>query len=369
MLNHTLVLRTRNRYEMLGSTLELYRKFGYTGIIYIVDDSTDFERALSVSRKFNSVLRIQHEQGADYQAATRARRVAAATNIALKKIITEYYSITSDDDFHFPSFIESGIDFLGKNQDYAAVVGSELKVYFDESDEIIDVLPVRRKDISWDDPLDRLCETVNGSLAYYGVCRTKHLQILTVIESKTNRLAFTRDGALPDLYFWDEEIPWLGLVHASGKIKSLPHLLMDIRGIRPMEDRVEALVAQGSAGFSSPLAVFSRKGIDITLSRVIEDITEMVKGFGSQYSNDEINRYVTDYIWAEIAPFGARNIFNSNTSFAQVEKARLQNPIWFRALLKIKKIIFSKIHAKVLVRLLMSRPEYGLYINNSKSRK
>jgi hypothetical protein len=85
-MDHTLVLRTRNRPQILECTLELYKKFKYEGILYIIDDSTNFEVSSALIARFKSDLSIRHERGAGYDAKTRARRMSWAVNFAFKAI-------------------------------------------------------------------------------------------------------------------------------------------------------------------------------------------------------------------------------------------------------------------------------------------
>ena len=88
-LDHTLIIRTRNRTKWLNYTLYQYTKHRYSGIVQIEDDSEE-EYFLSNSKiisKYNKELTIKHERGAGIGEKTRAARVAKTSKKCFEKIV------------------------------------------------------------------------------------------------------------------------------------------------------------------------------------------------------------------------------------------------------------------------------------------
>ena len=300
-MNHTIIIRTRNRPSWIEKTLNFYKDFAYRGIIYFVDDSDapQFEQNRKLIAIFDKHLRIKHERGAGAMLPDRTDRVREGTGPALKKVDTDFFSFSSDDDFLFPDFISKAINRLNRNKDYAAVHGPEIKIHYDRVGNIIGWKPKPWTAHLYDDPIDRLLDFVHTiSLAYYGVCRTSYLKYFHEFEKRNRRLLFSRKNT--GFGWYDEEIPYVLYVHIVGKVDYLKDVPMAVRGIHESPDRIENFkFADGFDEFTvGPILSLTKPHASLELYKSLEDLVEIVQLVGSKYDEEYVRRTVYKVFWA-----------------------------------------------------------------------
>ena len=91
-MDHTILIRTRNRPDWIIKTLDNYKKYSFEGTIYLLDDSEEsqFEKNQQSVSEFCKKLKIRHEPGLGRKLPNRFDRVRVCTMDALKKINTKY---------------------------------------------------------------------------------------------------------------------------------------------------------------------------------------------------------------------------------------------------------------------------------------
>jgi len=317
-LNHTLVLRTRNRHKWLTMTIGAYANFSYKGILLIVDDSDEdiFSKNAGMLNSHASSLRINHIHGRCHQNQERAERVLESTIDAYKVITTDYFSITSDDDFTFPEFIETGISYLDGHPDYSAFTGPEVKIIFDNC-----MCPIKLKKKPWhgceyEDPLDRLYDYAKRpTLAYMGVCRTSMRNLLSKVTDETARDCFSRPNS-KCLVNYDEELPWVMLVHISGKIKYSRMVLQGIRGIHNSPDRIENIHMYTDGKSLGSITDLVEPTVWKSIKESHEDLVKLVTNNGTKYSFDVVSDSCYRILWHLIrAPVGS-GLFRSDVEIS-----------------------------------------------------
>ena len=301
LMNHTIIIRTRNRPSWIEKTLNFYKHFAYEGTIYFVDDSDSpqFEQNQKLIARFDRHLRIKHEQGAGAMLPSRIDRVREGTGPALKKVDTDFFSFSSDDDFLFPDFISEAIGRLNRNKEYSAVHGPEIKIHYDKKGNIIEWIPKPWTAHLHDDPIDRLLDFVHTiSLAYYGVCRTSSLKYFHEFEKRNGRLLFSRKNT--GFGWYDEEIPYVLYIHIVGKVDYLKSVPMGVRGIHESPDRIENFkLADGFDEFTvGPLFSLAKPNASLELHTSLEDLVQVVQLVGSKYDQEYVRRTVYKIFWA-----------------------------------------------------------------------
>jgi glycosyltransferase domain-containing protein len=325
-LDHTLIIRTRGRTFWLNLALSHYSSHNYKGVIHVEDDSLDkdfCENKVNIQH-FKKTLNIKHFHGGGYKEKTRSRRVLVTTINSLKRIKTEFYSFSSDDDFLFPDFVTHGIDFLRKNKEYSCVTGSEIKIHYD-GDFRVDKTIIRSWSGSeYDDPLDRIFDyATNPTLSYYGICRTSMRNYLDQVTKKTGRECFGREGVV-DFPSYDEEYPWVLLVYCAGKIRYYPDNVMNMRGIYDSPDRVENMHLGDISSVYSLGTIFTL--MDSTAYRGIreshEDICELVHFCGTQYDKDVVSNSVMRILWFFLRQRVGNGLLHPSTEFGNKDTSK-----------------------------------------------
>lgn len=252
--NHTIFIRTRNRYEWIIRYITLLQNFDYKGTLLIVDDS-DFKNHLKIrdltKNKYSFVINL--ERGRSSRNKSRVKRIYSSTLQGLMLIKTDYVSFCADDDFIFPDFITHGITFLESNPDYSTFIGPEIKVVTNRNLEII------KKDVkTWHscelvDPLERLIDYFNKpTLAYIGVVRTSSF----INKSSSYGIKLYSRKKLGYFHSLDEEIPWVSLCYIAGKVKYEATKLNGVRVFHPSADRLEQIVFTNPEYAAGPLYDF-----------------------------------------------------------------------------------------------------------------
>jgi len=92
-MDHTLIIRTRNRPYWVARALHSYARLNYTGLLLIDDDSEPecFDAISKLVTRYSSELNIRHQAGAGNSMKRRVDRVRVSTIFTLKNITTKYY--------------------------------------------------------------------------------------------------------------------------------------------------------------------------------------------------------------------------------------------------------------------------------------
>jgi glycosyltransferase domain-containing protein len=240
--NHTLIIRTRNRPAWLLASIQGYLKFGYEGVLFVVDDSEGevlIRNQQTINNFKNTSLNIRHLHGFSKEIEKRHKRLVNSTRKALELVKTDFLTFTSDDDFFFPTFIEPAVEFLNNKPDHTGVVGPEIILWADNK------LGVKEITTRWwpayqsEDPLERFANyCFSQSLSNYGVFRSQFIRLMKQVEVKTCQ-PFTGGSAMMGSIFLDEEIQWNQMLVSSGKIGQLPSVPMNMRVWHQSESRLE----------------------------------------------------------------------------------------------------------------------------------
>ena len=329
-VDHTLILRTRDRTDWLAKALNQYAKLEYKGTLQIEDDSTEeyFEKNSVVIREYKNYLDIKHYQGKGFRETSRAKRVARTTRYSLERINTEFYSFGSDDDLFLASFVDPAIRFLRKYKEFSCVTGPEIKINYDSNLKIKKSIYKPWHSCEYDDPMDRIFDySQRASLAYYGVCRTSMRDHLKEVEKQTGRKCFVRRD-ITDFVNYDEELPWVMLVYAAGKIHYFPNIFMGIRGIHQSPDRVTDLYNNPSfkVYHLGPIAELSQPTAWKTIRESHEDLCTLIKICGTKYSIECVEDSVMKLLWSFISRYSGAGILSSGTEYCDTVKAKREVP-------------------------------------------
>ena len=239
---------------------------------------------------------------------------------------TKYYSFQSDDDLFFSSFIKPAVDFLEDNEDYSCVIGSEVKVHYDENLNVVKTTPKYWHGCTYDDPLDRLYDyTVHPALPIIGVCRTSMFDYMTQVEESTGRVCFGREGVV-DFEYFDEEIPWCMLVYAAGKIQYFPHHPMALRGIHESLDRAERMykskTKEHRGYYLGPIVPLSHPTGWKGILDSHEDISALIRLCKTKYSKDVVDDSVMFILWSLISRYSGAGLLSQDTDFCRNMRER-----------------------------------------------
>lgn len=305
LLNHSILILTRNRPQWIEYSLNFYKHYQYKGEIIIADDSSQdfFNKNYKIISSFEKDLKINHFRGSGRNFNSRVKRVAVTRYEAIGKINTDFYSQTGDDDILYTPNINFALEQLELNKNYSNVQGSTLEVFLDNNyqykRDVLTWWPV----CNYSDPLDRITFYAHiGGWPLGGVNRTKNSLDLYEIEKKLGWKPFTRKGE-ETLSFFDEEITWAFHIFASGKIGRLNKKLLYFRLKTPPrkeEDRIENL--QHSSDLQNEFVLGPIKDIiDGNISKCmnenISEIEEIVKFYKSKYNNQEVSYQVKQCLW------------------------------------------------------------------------
>lgn len=323
-------------------------KSNYCGVLLIMDDSKDFNHQLldnfiKAERQEKKSFRINLIRGPNHQSPERWNRVLKSTIHGLELVDTEYFSFSSDDDLLFVKFINKGIEFLDQNPDYSAYTGPEIKLSHKSNGKF------RYRIKTWnssefEDPLERVMDyLIRPSLAYYGVVRSSILKCLVV--RNRDRLLFDRAGTA--VRFFDEEIPWVAMVHAGGKVKYQEETFQGIRGDFDSPDRIGNLVKE--VGRNTPYTHgsfedFWAQDSRLFLAETLTDFLIMLQFFKSKYDPTRIDYYSRYFIWNVLLKYRGIPI-NRVIDELKLEKKKKTYAESFNTRLKrkIKSVIVSRV--------------------------
>ena len=341
---HTLHIPIRNRPKWLEYTLSLYKMYNYSGAILIADDSDQliYEKNIHIINNFKYDLKINHFRSKSNFFEEQNRRYNFTKYFSYKEIDTEYYSCTSDDDLFYVDFAYDAINFLDKNNDYSAVTGADMKIYFDEDFNIKNTYTKWWPDSHHEDSLDRLMDyTHNPSAAYLGVCRTSALKDIFELEKEKKTFCFVREINDPGLADFDMEIPWMVQLYISGKIGRIDNKLNSFRGEHAAEDRqtLNYLAKQSknnkSKIYGSIIPTLNNT-FGISVKKTYEDFYFLIMK-NSKYEKNVVEDVLLRVLWKIITKIDYFHVSNGETIFGKkyLSDLRLSKILTLR-LVKIK---------------------------------
>lgn len=112
----TLVILTRNRYSKLLRLLKFYESYDFPVSIKILDSS----KSNVIPDEINEFL---NNNSIRYEKFDESLIFGAMLNLGLQDITSPYCGLCADDDFIFPTGINSCLEFLENNKDYAVAHG------------------------------------------------------------------------------------------------------------------------------------------------------------------------------------------------------------------------------------------------------
>jgi hypothetical protein len=176
------------------------------------------------------------------------------------------------------------------------------------------------------------------------------------------RLLFDRAGSA--VRFFDEEIPWVAMVHAGGKIKYQENIWQGIRGDFDSPNRIESLAKAG--GENNPyrngsFEDFWTQDSRLFLAETLADFLIMLKFFKSKYDPERLNYYSRYFIWGILAKYRGSPIERvmSDLYLGNYSKT-VEEKFYTRLRRKLKRLIVSRGWLK-------NKGELSAYINMLRS--
>lgn len=344
-MDHTILLRTRNRTEWIERYIINLNEFCYSGVLMIVDDSmsqnyeTTSQYLDQIQTKLN--YKVKHLRGPFYQHPSRTIRVFESTKFILNQLESKYCSFSSDDDFIFPYFISKGINFLENNSDFSTFIGPEVKIFYD-----VNLSAIKKSVKVWngcdlDDPLERLSNYVSlPTLAYYGVCRSENFNNV-INGTKIPDLFLRTHGSINS---FDEEIPWVMLCYLAGKVYYERKLLQGIRGEHQSIDRAGGPRSKEIMG-NGVVDNFVDYDSRILINETIAPLSFILTSQKSQANAFEIRRILINIFW-QIVQRQNRNLITDNASknsYKNIFRKKIKHAqVWIKFHLKYKSEIKLK---------------------------
>lgn len=301
---HTLHIPIKNRPNWLSYSLKMYKHFGYDGTILLVDDSDerDYKKNRYIVAEFKKELDINHLRYDLNIIDEASHKVFNKSKFfSIKKIQTEFYSASSDDDFFNPEFAKIAIPFLINNQSYSSVTGIDVKLYMDNNFDIYKKNFKYRPENLYSDALDRLvCYFYDPSVNHLGVNRVSEFD---VIKEEVNNLKklYLRDDDDFGLPTFDKEFPWAILPVINGKCKVFKNIINVIRSeyISADRDTTKHFFSANSNENYGYINQVLEKTFDKSFSVTYEGFLKIVC-LKSKYSKEVLEDTLKKTIWAFI---------------------------------------------------------------------
>ena len=288
-MNHSVIVCTKDRSEILKKTLQAYIEFDYKGKIIIGDDSNDkeFNNLHKEVLNLEGKLKIHHFRGPRIEHSSKIIR-SVHTQVKLFKLLnTDYFSAKGDDDFSFPKFLKKGIKFLESNPEFSCYLGPEMKIFLNQDWSLNKSFVKRWHKIDDEDPLERCINySKTANLPWAGVCRSEALKKILKISETTKRDIFVKSKD-KTFSFFDPELPWNLAILANGKVFYDPSILSSTRG---EFDGIDRLTNQGLT-YSDPVSLagtiyeLQQEDSYLALRELHEDLYHTIKLNNSKYDD------------------------------------------------------------------------------------
>jgi len=208
--NITIVIITYKRYGFLKRLLLFFSKFQLKAKILILDSSPD-------NPVDDQLIDLLSQKSVSWKRYNDNIFFADKIAEGCENIKTEYAVLCADDDFLIPGALETCINFLDKNQDYASAHG----LYFNHSSyenaryDIFQMNPLYENGRSAEqkNSTDRVTEYLYGKTVYYPMYAVHRTTVFQKIWTET--MQYVSDQGLSELF------PSC-LSFAYGKMKVLP---------------------------------------------------------------------------------------------------------------------------------------------------
>jgi len=137
-----------------------------------------------------------------------------------------------------------------------------------------------------------------------------------MVEKRTGRECFVRRG-VTDFVHYDEELPWVMLVHAAGKIHYFKDKLMSWRGVHQDQDKVEFLYKDKfqEAYYLGPMAEIMKPSANRALCESHEDLCVLMEVCDSQYNAKCIKNSIMRILWALITQYHGAGLYSEDTKY------------------------------------------------------
>jgi len=295
-MNHSIIICTKDRSEILKKTLRAYLEFDYKGEIIIGDDSNDkeFNNLHKEVLNLEGKLKIHHFRGPKMEHSSRIIRYVNTQVKLFKLLNTDYFTSKGDDDFSFPKFLKKGIKFLDSNPEFSCYLAPEMKVFFNQDWSLTRSFVKNWHEDLNGDPLERCINfSKTANLPWAGVCRSEALKKILKISETTKRDIFVKSKDKSFAHF-DPEIPWCLAILANGKVFYDPSIISSIRG---EFDGVDRITSQGTTN-SDPVSLagtiyeLQQEDSYLALRELHEDLYNTIKLNNSKYDDDLLKKDV-----------------------------------------------------------------------------
>lgn len=165
--NYTLLIPTYNRPELLSSLLNYLNRKKVLFRVAVLDSSA------SDCQKINSALFQQLPDNFEHRSFSNDIGVFEKFSQGINSVKTDYFSFCADDDLVVIDALETCVNFLTQNNDYATAHGLYFNLISDDKHITINGITYSSSSINQDKPLHRLIEYArNYEAIVYAVHRT-----------------------------------------------------------------------------------------------------------------------------------------------------------------------------------------------------
>lgn len=230
---HTIIIQTKNRSNWLNYSLNLYSQYKCKSKIVIIDGSDDeiySKNSLLISSLKEKLSIEQIRETMSFSEAHRNKNLSFF-NYLKNFLNTPYFSLIPDDDMFFPNFANTAIAFLDENEEFSAITGIEVNLFWDKNYKIYGNLTKVYSEFLQNDPLDRVLHyatDLNRTLPGMGVIRSSVVEDLVNLEKELKFKPFCREN-IKGLFCYEQEMPYVLLCLIAGKIKVDRKNLMNFR--------------------------------------------------------------------------------------------------------------------------------------------
>ena len=328
-MDHTLLIRIKDRPSWILAMLETYKELSYKGTIILADDSDDkhyHELSKELKNHNQFTFKVIHKKYYQYpKNSIRSQREGNTGKYALHDIKTKYFTYGTDDDLSCVDFFRVGINFLESNTAYSAVTGSELiRDVILEDGRIKDNFFLKYwRGYEDSDPLDRISRyCVSPSLLLFGVIRTESaIKSIQIADSAVSNHKFIYNEELRGIKAFDSEIPYAVMALAYGKVKSIPSAMMSIRHKWLSRTRTETAWQFKKNSIDSDLqgqiVEIINPSFHTSLLIFLTQISILVAKFGTKYDQYTIHDVLYKSFWLSLKKFNGRPLRESQFDYSE----------------------------------------------------
>ena len=317
---HTLIIQTKNRFDWLNYSLNLYVEYKCKSKIVIIDGSDD-EIYLKNSELISSLkekLSIEQIKESTSFPEAHKNKNLSLFNYFKNFLNTPYFSHVPDDDMFFPDFAKTAIDFLENNREFSAITGIEVNLFWDKNYKIYKNLTKVYSEFLQDDPLDRILHYAtdqNRTLPGMGVVRSSIVKDLVNLEKELKIKPFCREN-IKGLYFYEQEMPLTLLCLINGKIKVDNKNLMDFRN-RHLDNTRQTNFILNNEHFDlfDPAGLLLDDTFKDFFKEHLAELLFIIKG-KTAYEDATVKRVLKKIIWTFITTLTSNDLHDNKTKYS-----------------------------------------------------